>query len=319
MARIGIGYKRNTPLDPHFLGGSMKILLLGATGQIGNACRRSLLPLGEIVMPTRDQLDLADIDRLPSALRAYAPTIIVNAAAYTQVDQAEGHPNVAQQINAEAVAVLAEYARQCDALLLHYSTDYVFDGTQSSAYREKDTPAPLNVYGQSKLAGERAILTSGCRALILRTSWIYAPYGRNFVNTILKLAQERDTLRVVADQIGAPTCADLVANITVQMLSASLMNQLPDGLYHATASGHASWYDVATRTVMRARNYGMPLRLRPENITAIRTEDYPLTAQRPRNSLLDTGLLSSALSLTLPHWTVDLDRTLSQLAQTRTH
>lgn len=292
----------------------MKILLLGATGQIGDACRRSLSSLGQIATPTRHELDLSNIDGLPSTLRAHAPDIIVNAAAYTQVDDAETQPALAHRLNAEAVTMLAQYARQRDALLLHYSTDYVFDGTKSSAYRETDAPAPLNVYGHSKLAGERAILASGCRAFILRTSWVYAPRGRNFVNTILTLAQTRDALGVVADQIGAPTSAERIAHITAQMLSASLTNNLPDGLYHVSAAGRASWFDVASRIVLQAQRHGIPCRLRPENIAAIRTEDYPLPAQRPRNSRLDTRRLSDALGLTLPDWTEDLDRALRTLA-----
>lgn len=293
----------------------MKILLLGATGQIGNALRQTLLPLDRLVAPTRDELDLSDLASIPRALRTHRPDVIVNAAAYTQVDLAERETAMAQRINAEAVDVLATCARQLGALLMHYSTDYVFDGAQAAAYREVDIPAPLNAYGRSKLAGERAIQASGCRALIVRTSWIYAPSGRNFVNTILRLAQERDDLRVVDDQIGAPTCARRVAEISAHMLEASLADRLPDGLYHVSAAGRASWHDVACRTVMQATRHGMALRVTPDAITAIRTPDYPLPAQRPRNSLLNTSLLSSALGITLPDWTVDLDATIRQRAQ----
>jgi len=292
----------------------MKILLLGATGQVGNALRRTLLPLGTVATPSRADADLADLDGLRALLRAQAPTLIVNAAAHTAVDQAQADPAPAFRVNAEAVAVLAAHARQSGALLVHYSTDYVFDGAKPSPYREADAPAPLNAYGQSKLAGEQAIQASGCQALILRTSWIYAAHGRNFVKTVLGLARQRDALRVVADQVGAPTSAELVADVTALAVAAHRRHGLPGGLYHLSAAGQASWHDLACRTVERARRLGMPLRLRPERIRAIATEDYPLPAPRPRNSRLDTSLLSDALGLALPDWTVHLDRTLDCLA-----
>lgn len=293
----------------------MKILLLGATGQVGNALRRTLLPLGGVAAPPRAQADLADLDALRALLQAQAPRVIVNAAAHTAVDRAQEHPGEAFRVNAEAVAVLAAHARQHDALLLHYSTDYVFDGLKADAYRETDAAAPLNEYGRSKLAGEEAIRASGCRALILRTSWVYGAHGRNFVKTVLRLARERDELRVVDDQHGAPTSAELIADVTALALAAYGRQQLDEGLYHLSAAGRASWHDLARRTVERARRNGAPLRLRPERIRAVATEDYPLPAPRPRNSLLDTGLLSGALGLDLPDWTAHLDRTVDCLTR----
>ncbi|HYG42786.1 MAG TPA: dTDP-4-dehydrorhamnose reductase [Bordetella sp.] len=293
----------------------MKILLLGATGQIGNALRRTLLPLGSIVAPARPQADLADRDSLQAVLLTQAPDLIVNAAAYNAVDAAQADPAPAQRINTEAVAILAAYARTSGALLVHYSTDYVFDGTKPAAYLETDAPHPLNEYGRSKLAGEQAIQASGCRALILRTSWIYAVHGGNFVKTVLHLARQRDELRVVADQVGAPTSAELVADVTALALAAHRRQALPDGLYHLSAAGSATWHELACRTVRQAHQQGMALRLRPEHIHAIATQDYPLPAPRPHNSRLDTQRLSAALGLALPDWTVHLDRTIECLAR----
>ena len=293
----------------------MKILLLGATGQIGNALRRTLLPLGSIVAPARPQADLADRDSLQAVLRTQAPDLIVNAAAYNAVDAAQADPAPAQRVNAEAVTILAAYARTSGALLVHYSTDYVFDGTKPAAYLETDAPHPLNEYGRSKLAGEQAIQASGCRALILRTSWIYAVHGGNFVKTVLHLARQRDELRVVADQVGAPTSAELVADVTALALAAHRRQALPDGLYHLSAAGSATWHELACRTVRQAHQQGMALRLRPEHIHAIATQDYPLPAPRPHNSRLDTQRLSAALGLALPDWTVHLDRTIECLAR----
>jgi len=293
----------------------MKILLLGATGQIGNALCRTLLPLGSITAPTRAQADLADLDGLRTLLQAQAPDLIVNAAAWTAVDLAQHDPAPARRANAEAVAVLAAHARQSGALLVHYSTDYVFDGAKPAPYLETDAANPLNEYGRSKLAGEQAIEASGCRALVLRTSWIYAAHGRNFVKTVLQLARQRDELRVVADQVGAPTSAELVADVTALALAAHRRQGLPEGLYHLSAAGSASWHELACRSVRRARQQGMALRLRPEHIHAIGTDDYPLPAPRPRNSRLDTRRLASALGLDLPDWTVHLDRTIDCLAR----
>ena len=292
----------------------MKILLLGATGQVGNALRRTLLPLGTVVAPTRAQANLADLAGLQGLLAAQSPDLVVNAAAHTAVDAAQADPAPAFRVNAQAAAVLAAHARQHDALLVHYSTDYVFDGAKRSPYLETDAPAPLNEYGRSKLAGEQAIQASGCRALILRTGWVYAAQGQNFVNTVLRLARQRDALRVVADQVGAPTSAELVADVTALAVAAYRKQGLRAGLYHLSAAGQASWHELACHIVGRARHAGIPMRLRPEHIQAIATEDYPLPAPRPRNSRLDTGLLSHALGLALPDWTVHLDRTIDCLA-----
>jgi len=293
----------------------MNILLLGATGQIGNALRRTLLPLGRVVAPSRAQADLADLDSLAEYLRARSPDIIVNAAAHTAVDAAEADEGSAWRINADAVAIMAAQARDSGAVLVHYSTDYVFDGSKPAPYIETDTPRPLNAYGRSKLAAEHAIAASGCRALVLRTSWVYAAHGRNFVKTVLELARQRETLRVVADQVGSPTSAELVADVTALALAAHHRHQLADGIYHLTAAGSTTWYQLACHTVQRAHERGMMLRLQPQRIQAICTEDYPLPAPRPRNSRLDTGRLAAALGLQLPDWTAHLELTINDLVR----
>lgn len=293
----------------------MNILLLGATGQIGNALRRTLLPLGRVVAPSRAQADLADLDSLAEYLRAQSPDIIVNAAAHTAVDAAEADEGSARRINADAVAIMAAQARDSGAVLVHYSTDYVFDGSKPAPYIETDTPRPLNAYGRSKLAAEHAIAASGCRALVLRTSWVYAAHGRNFVKTVLELARQRETLRVVADQVGSPTSAELVADVTALALAAHHRHQLADGIYHLTAAGSTTWHQLACHTVQRAHERGMVLRLQPQRIQAIGTEDYPLPAPRPRNSRLDTGRLAAALGLQLPDWTAHLELTIDDLVR----
>lgn len=293
----------------------MKILLIGANGQVGQELRRTLLPLAEVTAWGREDADLASPDTLPLLLAACAPDLIVNAAAYTAVDQAESQPEAANAVNAVAVAALAAYARQAGILLVHYSTDYVFDGTLDRPYRETDTPAPLNAYGRSKLAGERAIAQSGCQALIFRISWVVSATGANFVKTVLRLAGSRDALRMVDDQFGAPTAAELVADTTALAIAAYQRGALSAGVYHLTASGRTSWCGLARHVVARARHNGAVLKVDERGITAISTEDYPLPAVRPRNSLMDCGLLSEALGLQLPHWTIHVDRVVDQLTK----
>lgn len=293
----------------------MKILLIGANGQVGRELRRTLLPLGEIVPWGREDVDLARLDDLPSQLAACSPGLIVNAAAYTAVDQAESQPDVADAVNAGAVAILAEYTRQVGIALVHYSTDYVFDGCEDRPYRETDAPAPLNAYGRSKLAGEQAIAQSGCDALIFRVSWVVSATGANFVKTVLRLAGSRDSLRMVDDQIGAPTAAELVADTTALAIAAHRRGALAAGVYHLTASGETSWCGLARHVVSRARRNGAALKVDVDGIAAITTADYPLPAVRPHNSRMDCALLSQALGLQLPHWTIHVDRVVDRLTK----
>lgn len=291
----------------------MKILLLGKNGQIGHELRRSLLPLGTVVAPGRQEVDLADAGPLNAALEAQAPDLLVNAAAYTAVDKAESEPAMARAINTDAVRVLARYARDHGILLVHFSTDYVFDGAQDTPYQPGDATNPLSVYGVTKRDGESAILDSGCRALILRTSWVHSAHGGNFIKTILRLARERDALNIVADQHGAPTSAELIADVTAHAIAASQRGALPHGIHHLTAQGETTWHGLARYVVSRALRQGVALRASAGAIHPIATQDYPLPAVRPRNSRLDTRSLSDPLKLQLPDWTVHVDRTVDQL------
>ena len=296
-----------------------RLLLLGADGQVGWELRRALLPLGEVLPMTRAQADLSDLDGLRTLLAREQPQIIVNAAAYTAVDKAESEPELAQRINADAPHVLAEHAAQTGAWLLHYSTDYVFDGCKPAAerYVEADTPNPQSAYGRSKLAGEQAIAASGCRHLILRTSWVYAARGGNFAKTMLRLAAERDSLRVIADQFGAPTSAELIADVSAHLLQRlrtdAALAQQASGVYHLTAQGHTSWHGYAQHVIAQALARGMTLRCAPEAVQAITTADYPLPAPRPANSRLDCGKLQSTFGLTLPPWQTQVQRLIDEL------
>jgi dTDP-4-dehydrorhamnose reductase len=271
----------------------LKILLTGKNGQVGWELLRTLAPLGEVLAFDHAALDLADPDRIARAVREARPQVIVNAAAYTAVDKAESEPALAQAINARAPGILADEAKKLGALLVHYSTDYVFDGAKQGPYTEDDAPNPLSVYGRTKLEGERAIRTSGCRHLIFSTSWIYGPRGKNFLLTILRLAKERDELRVVDDQIGAPTSSDMIADTTAHILLHQDRDP-PNGIYHLTASGQTSWFGFASAIV---RGAGLGARVIP-----IPGADYPTPAKRPRNSVLDTSKLDRVFGLTLPRW-----------------
>ncbi len=294
----------------------MKILLLGKDGQVGHELQRTLLPLGQLTALGRKEADLKDIDGLKQTLQAQAPGIIVNAAAYTAVDKAESDEDAAYRINAEAVGAMAEYASSANALLVHYSTDYVYDGEKAGAYAESDSTNPQSVYGRTKLAGEEAILRNGCRALIFRTSWVFSAHGGNFIKTVMRLAQERESLGIVADQIGAPTSAELIADVTAMAIAAHKKNAIADGIYHLTAAGEVSWHGFATHIVNKLRETGLELKLNAAQIRPISTEEYPLPAIRPKNSRLNSGKLNIALSLEIPHWTIHADRTLGQLTRT---
>jgi dTDP-4-dehydrorhamnose reductase len=291
----------------------MKILLLGKDGQVGRELQRSLLPLGEVVAFGRAEADLEDLPRLRDLLNTHSPDIIVNAAAYTAVDKAETDEATAYKINAEAVGEMADYAQQSRILLIHYSTDYVFDGEKATAYVEVDDTNPQSAYGRSKCAGEEAIFQSGCNALIFRTSWVFSIHGNNFIKTVLRLAKERESLNIVADQYGAPTSAELIADITALAIPAYRSHALANGIYHLTAAGETSWHGLACHVVERALANGAILKLNAEQIQAIPTDAYPLPAKRPKNSRMNTGALSRSLGVHFPDWTIHVDRVADQL------
>lgn len=279
-----------------------RILLTGKTGQVGYELERSLQGLGEIVALDRAQLDLSNLAQVRDVIRAVKPTLIVNPAANTAVDQAESEPELAMRINGEAPGVMAEEARRLGAVMIHYSTDYVFDGSKTSPYAEDDAPCPINVYGASKLAGEQAIQAAGIPYLILRTSWVYGMRGKNFLRTVLRLAQERDQLRIVADQYGAPTwsrtIADTTAHIVAQGHGAQQARewwQERTRVYHLSARGQTSWHGF-TQAILEQAN----LARRP-TVTPIPTESYPLPARRPANSVMSADRLIATFC-GLPEW-----------------
>jgi dTDP-4-dehydrorhamnose reductase len=283
----------------------MKIFLTGGNGQVGWELVRALLPLGEVITTNRLQADLSDLNNLRRTVQKYSADVIVNAAAYTAVDKAETEEDLAFRINAEAPAVLAEEAKKSGALLIHYSTDYVFDGTKISAYAEDDAPNPVNVYGQSKLAGEKAIQATGADYVILRTSWVYAARGHNFLKNVLRLAAEREELNIVADQIGSPTWARLIAEATAHIIRQSLLERhsssFDSSLYHLTSTGETSWHGFAQTIVDVVRQQGNQT-LKNRTINPIPATEYPLPARRPANSLLATGRLEQHFGLKMPAW-----------------
>ncbi len=295
----------------------MKILLLGKNGQVGWELQRTLAPLGKIVALGRGEVDLADGTQLQETVQAIAPQLIVNAAAYTAVDRAEAEPELAMAINGVAPGILAAAALRSHALLIHYSTDYVFDGQKASPYTESDRPHPINVYGQTKLAGEQAIAQINPAHYIFRTSWVYGLRGKNFLLTILRLAQERDELKVVNDQIGAPTWSRMIAEATAQILAQACKAgcspwnlDATRGIYNLSAGGSTSWHEFA-RTILTcsvACSPGSePLKLQPSQIQAIPTCDYPTPARRPCYSVLDNTSMATAFNLLLPDWRSQLE------------
>ncbi|MDN3920844.1 dTDP-4-dehydrorhamnose reductase [Roseateles violae] len=292
----------------------MKILLIGKGGQVGWELQRSLSLLGEVhARDIEDGWNLAEGEALIAKLREIAPQLIVNAAAYTAVDKAEADDTLARAINATAPALLAAEAARTGALLVHYSTDYVYDGSGDQARDENAATNPLSVYGASKLAGDQAIMASGCAHLILRTSWVYAARGGNFAKTMLKLATEREQLKVIADQIGAPTGADLLADLAAHMIRATLADPKLSGLYHATASGETNWHAYATFVIEWARRQGRAIKVQPDQVLAIPTSDYPTPARRPLNSRLDCRKLERSFGLKLPHWQLGVERMLAEI------
>jgi dTDP-4-dehydrorhamnose reductase len=295
----------------------MKLLLLGCGGQVGWELQRSLAPLGEVVAcdfdsPGELRADFADPESLRALVQRVRPDVIANAAAHTAVDQAESEPELARRINATAPGVLAQEAHALGALLLHYSTDYVFDGSGSDARAEDAPTGPLSTYGLTKLEGEALIRASGCAHLILRTSWVYAARGGNFAKTILRLAAEREALNVIDDQIGAPTGAELLADVSAHALLRVRATPGLVGTYHCTASGETSWHGYARLVIERARAAGQPLKLAADAIRPIPTSAYPTPAQRPLNSRLDCSKLQRAFGLTLPPWQTGVQRMLTE-------
>ena len=294
----------------------MKIVLFGKGGQVGWELQRSLATLGELTALDFDSTDFhADFSKpaqLADTVRALKPDVIVNAAAHTAVDKAESEPAFAATLNAEGTRVLAEQAKALGAWLVHYSTDYVFDGSGNAARTEDALTSPLSVYGRTKLDGENHIRASGCAHLILRTSWVYAARGGNFARTMIKLASERDTLSVIDDQFGAPTGAELLADVTAHAIRACKATPTLGGTYHAVAGGETNWFEYARFVIEWARANGLPVKVAADAIKPVPTSGYPTPAQRPLNSRLDTHKLRSAFNITLPHWQTGVRRMLME-------
>lgn len=294
----------------------MKILLTGKQGQLGFELSRALVPLGEIVAVDRGDCDLANTEAVRALVQAVRPDLIVNPAAYTAVDRAEAEPELAHAVNAVAPGLLGEEATRIGAWVIHYSTDYVFDGLKSGPYEEKDATYPLNVYGRTKRAGELALQQSCQQHCILRTSWVVGAHGSNFAKTMLRLATERDSLQLVADQYGAPTSAALLADVTAQLVGQARhkgVSHFPFGLYHLAAGGVTTWYAYACFVLEEALRAGRTLRIQPVDITPITTAQYPLPAKRPGNSQLNTSLFRSTFGLDLPHWQIGMRHILQQI------
>jgi dTDP-4-dehydrorhamnose reductase len=294
----------------------MKILLFGKNGQVGWELQRSLAPLGELVAVDFDSHDLCGdfmrADGIAQTVRIVSPDMIVNAAAHTAVDKAEGEPERVRIINALAPATLAREASALGAWLVHYSTDYVFGGSGIKPWVETDPTGPLNVYGRTKLEAENAISESGCRHLIFRTSWVFATRGGNFAKTMLRLAQERDGLTIIDNQVGAPTGADLLADVTAHAIRTAVKQPKVSGLYHLVAAGETSWYGYAQFVLNFARQAGVRIEVTPENILPVPASAFPSPARRPENSRLDTKKLQSTFDLSLPSWQIGVARMLTE-------
>lgn len=293
----------------------MRILLTGKNGQVGFELQRALAPLGLVHAVDSNDCDLADASALRSLIRAFKPSLIVNPAAYTAVDKAEQEADVAHAVNAVAPGVMGEEADRLGASVVHYSTDYVFDGRKDGAYQEQDSTAPLGTYARSKLDGELALKNATSRHLILRTSWVVGAHGSNFAKTMLRLAAERPELRVVNDQWGAPTSAALIADLTAHLVARLKADpaSFPFGLYHVAAGGETHWCDYARYVIAQARNAGKALKARPEDVHPIPSAAYPTLARRPQNSRLDTQRFRETFGLELPHWQSGLNHILQQI------
>lgn len=291
----------------------MKILLLGSNGQVGWELQRALAPLGQLVICDRHSGDLENLQGLRELVEREQPAVIVNAAAYTAVDKAETDVERARRVNAESVAVLAAATSKLNAWLVHYSTDYVFAGNKPTAYVEDDPTGPLNVYGQTKLEGEQAIRGSGCRHLILRTSWVYAARGGNFAKTMLRLAQERERLTVIDDQWGAPTGADLLADVTAHALRHLQQRPQDAGLYHCVAAGETNWNQYAKYVLAQAQKAQIATKIIAKEVAPVPTSAFPTPAVRPHNSRLSTHKLQSTFGLQMPHWQQGVARMLTEI------
>ena len=295
----------------------MKIVLFGKSGQVGWELQRALSPLGELVALDFDSDDFCgnftDPVGLADTLKQHRPDIIVNAAAHTAVDKAESEPELARTINALALGVLAQEALKLGAWLVHYSTDYVFDGSGDQAWNESDTPAPLSVYGKTKLEGEQLIQASGCKHLIFRTSWVYAARGGNFAKTMLRLAQERESLIVIDDQIGAPTGADLLADVTAHALRQVMLCPQDGGLYHLVAAGQTSWNGYAKYVIDQVIRAKPAIIIIAKEVLAVPSSTFVTAAVRPHNSRLDTNRLRTTFGLRLPPWQQGVDRMLTEI------
>ncbi|MBO9484017.1 dTDP-4-dehydrorhamnose reductase [Salinisphaera sp. G21_0] len=284
----------------------MKILLLGANGQLGQELNRTLPALGEVMACSHAEVDITDQYSVIEVIHNFKPQVIVNAAAYTAVDQAESERNMAFRVNAEATGILAKEAARHDIWLIHYSTDYVFDGFKPRPYTEADSPGPINIYGESKLAGEEIIAGSGCHYLIFRTTWVIGKDGNNFAKTILRLATEKDSLSIINDQFGVPTSPALIARVTINAIEAiAIARHWPVGLYHLAPHGETTWYGIAKTLLQFAEEAQFPLTAGESSLQPIKTADYPTPAKRPANSRLDTSKLEQQLPFTLPHWQYD--------------
>ncbi|MEO1957043.1 MAG: dTDP-4-dehydrorhamnose reductase [Methylophilaceae bacterium] len=291
----------------------MKILLLGANGQIGNELQRTLLVLGELKSCTRAQANLEDLQGLRSLIQDYQPNIIVNAAAYTAVDQAESDKNKAELVNADAVGLMAHEAKDLGAWLIHYSTDYVFNGEKLGAYVESDPTNAINVYGSTKCRGEELITNSGCKHLIFRTSWVYGSHGNNFAKTMIRLLQEKDEVSVVNDQMGVPTCVELIADVTSICLVQALQRDIDlSGIYHLAPKGNTSWYGFSEYLCKKGKVIVDGLSNCSTELSPIVTSQYPTPAKRPKNSLLNTTKISQTFGVFMPMWQVHVDRFLNQ-------
>lgn len=295
-----------------------RFLITGANGQLGFELQRALAPLGVVIATDRHACDLSNPDSIRTAVRAAKPDVIFSAGAYTAVDKAESEPNLGCAVNATAPEILGEVAAKLGALVIHYSTDYVFDGTKPSAYCETDSTNPLGVYGKTKLEGENALAASGADHLIFRTSWVIGAHGKNFIKTILRLASSRDELRIVADQFGAPTGAALLADASTHIATRYLRDgrgNFPFGLYHLTAGGETSWHGFAEHIVAKATAANFKLQATPKGILPITTSEYPTPAARPANSRLDTSKFRTAFGLHLPDWKHGVDQVLDVLLE----
>lgn len=293
----------------------MNIFITGGNGQVGFELQRQFSPFGTILSPTRQELDLINADAVDAYLAKHQPGLILNAAAYTAVDKAESEPLQAKRLNAELPAQLAEYAAKQRIPLVHYSTDYVYPGNGETPWQEDSPKGPLSVYGQTKLEGDEAVVNSDASHLIFRTSWVYAARGNNFMKTMLRLGRERDALSIVNDQIGAPTPARLIAQVTALAFTTQgspLTINIPSGVYHLAPRGETSWHGFASEIFNQAREAGETLAITPESTAGIPTAEYPTPAQRPLNSRMALGKLESALSITMPTWQSQLALTLKE-------